>query len=392
MNQPVPQYVQRYDQPHQLEEHREEWIRFGDRCLLAAPFCHPRVWLAWTALFVGAELIVYELRAGNELAALLPLYKQRSTLHLASDRHLDYQDIAAISDEAASELLAAVAARKGPKRYTLTFEKVAEHSRLHRALASPRLAKIATLRNRYWSMCPFTTFAVSGPGRFFESLSSRQRKDYKAARRRLGAACPEHVVEHEIGSAIRRSSLEHAAALHRDNQYRKKGESVFIDPDFTAFLSQQASDGVPLMLSTLRERTDGPTLAFTLGYFSNDTFYYYLTAYDGSIDALSPGRILMIDALSHCADRITGTTLRFDLLCGEEKYKSRWATSFYEVARVQVIPRSFSNLPQVAIYSAIYCLKRAKNRFYKWKTGGGHLPGLVHEHPAPTSSGSPNDT
>ncbi len=381
MSPPRPRHIHCYDQPHQLEERREEWIRFGDRCPLAAPFCHPRIWTAWMALFAGVNPIVYELREGDELVALLPLYRQRSTLHLASDRHLDYQDIAALTDDDAAELLAAVASQTGRKGYSLTVEKVAEHSRLRQALASPRLAEVAALRSRYWSICPFQRFEVSAPGRFCDALSSRQRKDFKAARRRLHEACPDHVVEHEFGTAIQRSSLEHAAALHRGNQYRKKGESVFCEHDFTGFLERQASSGAPLMLSTLREKSGGRMLAFALGYFAHDTYSYYLTAYDGSSAELSPGRVLLIEALSHCTDRITGTTLRFDLLCGEEPYNCRWATSFDEVSRFQVIPRRLSHLPQLAIYTAIYSLKKAKNRFYQWKTGGGQLPGLRHEPP-----------
>ncbi|NLT69962.1 MAG: GNAT family N-acetyltransferase [Verrucomicrobiaceae bacterium] len=377
----MPRQLHRYDQPHQLEERREEWIRFGNRCPLAAPFCHPRIWTAWMTPFAEGKPVVYELRDGGELVALLPLYLERSTLHLASDRHLDYQDIAALTDEDAAELLAGVAARKARKGYSLTFEKVAEHSRLHQALASPRLAEVAALRSRYWSICPFTCFEVPAPGRFSGSLSSRQRKDFKAARRRLHEACPDPVVEHEFGVAIQRSSLEQAAALHRGNQYRKKGESVFGDHDFTGFLERQASSGAPLLLSTLREKPGGRALAFALGYFSRDTYYYYLTAYDGSSAELSPGRVLLIEVLAHCADRITGTTLRFDLLCGEESYKTRWATSFYEVTRFQVIPRRLSHLPQLAIYTAVYSLKKAKNRLYQWKTGGGYLPGLRHEPP-----------
>lgn len=377
----MPRHLHRYDQPHQLEERREEWIRFGDRCSLAAPFCHPRVWTAWMAHFARGKPVVYELRDGDELVALLPLYLQRSTLHLASDKHLDYQDIAALTDEDAAELLAAVAERNGRKGYSLTFEKVAEHSRLHQALASARLAEVAALRSRYWSTCPFTSFDVPGPGKFSGALSSRQRKNFKAARRRLHEACPQHVVEHEFGVAVQRSSLEHAAALHLGNQYRKKGESVFGDRDFTGFLERQASSGAPLMLSTLREKPGGRALAFALGYFAGDTYYYYLTAYDGSSAELSPGRVLLIEVLAHCADRITGAKLRFDLLCGEEPYKCRWATSFYEVTRFQVIPRRLSHLPKLAIYTAIYSLKQAKNRLHKWRTGGGYLPGLRHKPP-----------
>ncbi len=374
-------HLNRYDQPHQLEEHRDEWISFGDRSMLAAPFCHPKIWLAWLAIFIKFDPIIYELRKGPDIVALLPLYRQGSSLYLATDEHLDYQDIAAVSDDAASELLAAVVVQEGKRGRTLTFEKVAEHSRLHRVLTSPRLAETAAIRHRYWSMCPTTTFEVKRPGPFLDSLSGRQRKDHKAASRRLRESFPDHVVEHLSGTAIGSTSLDQAARLHRENQYRKKGASVFTDRDFAAFLERQAALGSLLVLSTLRESPDGALLAFSLGYFSGDTYYYYITAYDGALAALSPGRVLLIETLGHCADRITGSRLRFDLLSGEESYKSRWASSFYEVSRFQVIPRRLANLPRVAAYSAVYSLKGAKNRLLKWRSGGDRLPGLEHESP-----------
>lgn len=375
----------RYDERAHFEEHRDEWITFADTCPLAAPFCHPRVWLAWLAIFIEFDPIVYELRRGSELIGLLPLYRQGSSLHLATDEHLDYQDIAAVSDEAASELLTAVVAQESKTGRTLTFEKVAEYSRLHTALASPGLAEIATIRHRYWSMCPFTTFEVKGHGRFLESLSSRQRKDHKAASRRLRESYPDYVIEHRPGPAIDAASLELAARLHRENQYRKKGESVFTDRDFPAYLEKQAALGAPLTLSMLRENPGGNVLAFNLGYFAEETFHYYITAYDGSIAALSPGRVLLVETLSYSADQVPGGKLRFDLLSGEESYKSRWATSFYEVARYQVIPRRLTNLPRIAAYSAVYGLKGAKNRLIKWRSGGERIPGLEHEPPVLTS-------
>ena len=371
----------RYDDPAQLEEHRDEWIAFADNCPLAAPFCHPTVWLAWLAIFIEFDPIVYELRRGAELVGLLPLYRQGSSLHLATDEHLDYQDLAATSDEVAAELLSSVVAEEGKSGRTLTFEKVAEHSRLHAALASPGLAEVATIRHRYWSMCPITTFEVKGPGRFPESLSSRQRKDHKAASRRLRESYPDFTIEHRCGPEIDAESLDLAARLHRENQYRKKGRSVFTDRDFATYLERQASLAAPLMLSMLRTGPGGEVLAFNLGYFAEETFHYYITAYDGSLAALSPGRVLLVETLGRCADQVNGGKLRFDLLSGEESYKSRWATSFYEVARYQVIPRRISNIPRAAAYSAVYSLKGAKNRLIKWRSGGERLPGLEHEPP-----------
>ncbi len=377
--------VNRFDQYHHLAEKREEWSRFSDQCATASPFCHPGVWLGWLETFREFDPVVYELRDGSELKALLPLYRDGATLHMAGGDHIDYQDIAAVSDAAAAALVFAVVEEAGREGSTLTFGKVAEHSRLRKALEDGKLSGVASIKSRYWSLCPTSTFDLRGPGRFLESLSSRQRKDYKSASKKISEAYPEHVIEHRFGKEIDHEYLAVAATLHQANQYRKKGKSVFADRDFMVFLERQASSGAPMFLSMMRDARGGPAMAFIMGYFGNDTCYYYITSYDGRIAALSPGRCLLVEVLKYCADRVEGGTLTLDLLSGEDGYKSRWATSFYEVARFQVIPKRISNLPRMAAYSVVYGLKSAKNRVLKWRAGGETLGGLKHDPPALTS-------
>ena len=88
-----------------------------------------------------------------------------------------------------------------------------------------------------------------------------------------------------------------------------------------AFLEKQASFGAPIFLSMMRDAPGGPAMAFIMGYFGNDTCYYYITSYDGRIAALSPGRCLLVEVLKYCADRVAGGKLTLDLLSGEDGYK-----------------------------------------------------------------------
>lgn len=377
----MPRAVYRTDAHPIMGEKRVEWTAFSKGCSLAAPFCHPHVWMSWLEAFPDFEPVIYELRDGNELLAILPLYLEGTTLRPATGPHIDYQDIAAVSDEAAVELLVAVIQEAGERGLMLTFDKVAEHSRLRVAIDDVRVAGLASVQRRYWSLCPSATVEIRGPGRFLESFSSNRRRDFTVASRRIKEAFPDHVIEHHFGSGIDSALLSEAEKLHRENQYRREGESVFTDHRFTRFLVNQAGADAPLLLSMIRARPGGEPMAFILGYFAENSYFYYITAYDGAFVSLSPGKRLFIDTLSYCADRVGEGKLRYDLLSGEENYKSRWANSFYEVERIQVIPKRLANLPRVAAYSALYTLKSAKNRLLKWKAGGERVAGLQHEPP-----------
>lgn len=377
----MPRSVYRIDDHTMMAEKRAEWTAFSKGCSLAAPFCHPGVWMSWLEAFAEYEPVIFELRDGSGLLALLPFYLEGTTLRPATGPHIDYQDIAAVSDEAAVELLVAVIQHAGDRGLMLTFDKVAEHSRLRVAIDDARVAELASVQRRYWSLCPSATVEIRGPGRFLESFSSNRRRDFTVASRRITEAFPDHVIEHHFGSGIDTALLSEAARLHLENQYRREGESVFTDHRFTSFLVNQAAVDAPLLLSMIWARPGGEPMAFNLGYFAENTYFYYITAYDGAFVSLSPGKRLFIDTLSHCADRVGQGRLRYDLLSGEENYKSRWANSFYEVERIQVIPKRLANLPRVAAYSALYTLKSAKNRLLKWKAGGERVAGLQHEPP-----------
>lgn len=377
--------IRRLDDIDHCRARQAEWGQFTGRCALASPFCRAEVWMAWYEAFPEFSPVVYEMWEEGRLVALLPLFRHGSSLHPATEPHLDYQDIAAESVDAAFALVGAIIEREGAAGLSMTFGKVAEHSRLFSVLNDPRLGLSASVQRRYWSVCPNTGFRLSTPGILSSALTARQRKDYHNATRRIQAALPEHEIEHCLGSQIDAGAIEAAARLHLSSQYRRKGDSVFADPGFTDYLRRQASSDLPLVLSLLRTRADGEIVAFNLGYFTGGTYYYYLTAFDSEHGTLSPGRKLLIDTLDYCARRLDGDFLRFDLLSGEEAYKARWATAFYEVWRFQVIPRKLGNLPRMAAYRTLYGLKSAKNWCRGQLAAGERPAALEHERPALTS-------
>ncbi len=353
--------INRISRADQIEESRGEWTRFAGRCRLAAPFCAPSTWIPWLLEFSDLEPTVFELRRDNELLALLPMFQKGRTLGVATEPHLDYQDIAAVDIEAAVSLILELIRLAGEIRVNITFAKVAEHSLLAKALRDPRVAERAYVQSYFRSLCPTVDFTIQSHDNFLASLSRRQRKDYRSATKQIQAAVPDHVVEHYGGRDIELSFIEAVASLHLENQYRKKGNSIFADRSFQSFLEQQIAAGAPICLSMLRERKDGPLMAFTFGYFAEDTYFYYLTAYAGRHANCSPGRWLLVDTLKHWAGATRGNTLRLDLLSGNESYKDRWASSSYEISQFQIIPKRIGNWPRLVAYKALYGSKRARS-------------------------------
>lgn len=362
----------------QITNHLDEWLEFSNRVNLKAPFCQPETWISWMEVYREFEPMVFELRRADKLIALLPMYRKGRALHMACHDLLDYQEIAAHSVSDAVELILRVIASEGENGMSLSFGKVSEHSLLSAALHDPALRKIASVQSRYQSICSTVTYAINGPRGVLDALSSRQRKDHNAAGRKLAAEFPEHVVEHNSGTEIDATRLSAIGRLHQESQIRKSGTSIFADLRFGEFIQRQAESGAPIRVSILWDRPDGEPLAFNVAYFSGDTFYYYLTAYSGRHAHLSCGRWLLVESLRHASSQMDGDFIRFDLLSGEDAYKSRWAKSFYEVSRFQVIPKSLANLPRLAAYSAVYQLKGVKNRL-RSRLGVDRLTSLEHE-------------
>jgi CelD/BcsL family acetyltransferase involved in cellulose biosynthesis len=361
------------DQLDQIEAMALGWNAFAERCRLAAPFCGPNAWIPWLKAHPNLEPAVYEWRSDGELKALLPFYRTGRRLEMAASPHLDYLDVAATDTNSAVEAILAVAAKEEAASSTLIFAKVATGSQLARALADSRIAASTHHESRFWSRCSVATIETTQGRDFFSAIPARQRKDYRNATRRISEAHPGNQVEHHGPGNFSPALLEEVADLHRANQYRKKGNSVFADPSFLNFLKEQAVSGSPLCLSLLRESYEGPLMAFHLGYLARETFYYYLTSYGAAHAHLSPGRWLLVDALRHWNER-SGQPLRLDMLCGEEEYKSRWTSEGYEVSRVILIPKKLLNLPRILAYTAVYGLKNAKNRHFLGRDAGGHIP------------------
>lgn len=370
--------IEKVSERSELSFRVAEWVAFSRLHGGSAPFTGPETWVSWLETHPLVEPAIFELRNETGLLAVLPMYREGRVYRMAADKDLDYQDLTANSPDSAVELLARVIETYTREGFTFTFSKVAEGTRLHAALIHPRIPQVGAVSKRYWSSCPTATFRWEKGDEFHSALSSRQRKDHKSASRRLKEVFPNSFVEHLGEEVIPFEKILAVAKLHRENQHRKGGRSIFADEEFLRFLRRQSENGAFLRLSILWEKEGGAPLAFAVGYFKEHTFYYYLTSYDGRQSELSVGRLLMVETLVHRATACQANVLRLDMLCGLEPYKSRWAKSYYDVLKFQILPKSFAYLPQRAVYVTVYGLKSVKERVLQC-LGRDGVADLEHE-------------
>jgi len=343
-----------------------EWTRLHESQQDGLPsvpsFAGPVVWLAWLEAFPEIEPAILELRDESGLRAVLPLYVDGFCLRLIGDEHLDYQDLLADGHEAAARLLQEALRIAAAQKRILSFRKIAEGSWIISALHNGYWLKDAVMIQRYWGTCPTATFDSGSAGQFLTGLSRNKKSAHRYATNKLKENFPNSYFEILGDAPIPEQVFQEVARLHRENQHRKSGESIFCDSRYISFLEKQSAYGMPLRLSLLWEKPGGMLLGFILGYLERDTYSLYITSYQGAYHHLSPGRWLLVETLAHCADSTNGTTIRLDLLTGLEEYKRRWAESYYLLYRIQLIPRGFGGIPLRIGYGLLYTAKRIKER------------------------------
>jgi CelD/BcsL family acetyltransferase involved in cellulose biosynthesis len=347
------------------------WTQFAELELSSPlpPFFTPLTWIAWYLAHPNSRPLIFELKnESGEIQALFPAYRSGNRVQLVTDQHLDYQDILAVSETRGVELFSEVVQYCTQENLTLELAKISESSALYRIIRNPEIKAIASVESRFWSSCPFCEFPVPenrnhGGADLLSQLSKKRRKNFKAAASRLRKEFPNYELSHLKGEEIKQG-LPEIAAVHSRNQFRKDGESVFLQPGFLEFLENQAAAGNGLTLSILRTEAEGEIIAFNLGYFSENTYFYYIPSYEGKYSHLSPGSWLLIETLRHHyqSARPEHGPFTFDLLSGAESYKKNWSTESYQIYRALVFPKKINFLPRWFGFWAVYQLKGLKNR------------------------------
>lgn len=117
--------------------------------------------------------------------------------------------------------------------------------------------------------------------------------------------------------------LKHLVEMKRAWSKATGNSGVFSHPEIGPFLirlSELAAESGHLHFSTLT--VDGAVIASHLGFVYNGILYYYITSYDAGWGKYSPGQQLMCRLVYWT---IENELREFDLMRGEERYKSSFA-------------------------------------------------------------------
>tara|TARA_R110002096_G_scaffold304275_6_gene499240 strand:- start:1011 stop:2156 length:1146 start_codon:yes stop_codon:yes gene_type:complete len=375
----MPASIHTIETIEELDSLKEEWFQFADQIQDLPPFCRPNTWVPALASLLATNQrgetlvsrnrrikgIIVEIREDGVLQAVFALYQKGRSLCSFSENDIDYQDIQALSIDAACDALNAAISYSVESKLIFLLGLISEQSMLASALGrNPEQAGVSIFR-RYFGVCIVSDFEIPDKqGENFKLVVPRRyKKSYRSASKRITSEFPDHHFELKWGSEITRSDIESVAVLHIENQEERPGPSVFNSSTYVDFLTRQALAHPDFLMARLLCRDE--VIAFGLGYADGPTFHYYITGFNRKFASFGPGIWIMINTCSALIDKFDTDRFRVDFLTGNESYKSHWETGRYYVDRVVIIPKNLRRWPWAIAYRLLYQIKEAKNRLFK---------------------------
>lgn len=299
----------------------------------------------WTHLRGDRKLFVLTVRSGSELVAVAPLTLAPARLdRLVPFRSLeflgagtvgsDYLDlIAGCGWEAAA--VDAIADHLTRERLMLQLGRVHRGSALAHRLAVPLAPLGWTSREAVTDVCPFIGLAGHTWESYLATLGSAHRYNFQ---RRLKNLHRRHDVElHRVTSEDERGpALARLVQLHEARWQPRGGSEAFCSPGLVSFHEEFTRRALAQgWLRLLELRLDGRPAASLYGFRYRDTFSFYQSGFDPAYAKESVGLVTMGLAIRSAIEE--GAS-EYDLLHGDEIYKSQWAHRQRELARLEVYP------------------------------------------------------
>jgi CelD/BcsL family acetyltransferase involved in cellulose biosynthesis len=338
--------IEQIDSLDRLDGLRQEWGALlaesaSDNLFLTWEWL--RSW--WRHLGAGRRLCVLALRGnGGELLALAPfagagglmgrILPQLGFLGTGTVGS-DYLDLIARrgSEQLAAEALAGELARRG---LALDLRQLAVAPCAERVLLA--LAGRGYVVSRVRSdVCPFMRLEGQSWDSFLGSLGPEHRYNVRRRLRQLEREGGLRFARVET-DAERRAVLEALIRLHEQRWRSRGGSQAFGEPGVAAFheeVSALALERGWLRLFSLR--LDGELLAALYGFRYGRSFLYYQLGWDERQRTRSVGMVALALAIRSAIEE---GAAEFDLLHGNESYKSLWARESRELFRAQAFPPS----------------------------------------------------
>ena len=349
-----------------FEEIRDEWM---DLLAHSSSDC---IFLTWEWLYTwwkhfggGRKLHVLAVRSGMDLIAIAPLASPSTKwIRLARVRALeflgtgsvgsDYLDIIARRgrENEAIDLLVDYLLRE---QFVLDLKQLVKNHSLVLQLA-------ARLQQQHWNrseictnICPFIDLAGHTWKSFQAGLGPKHRYNFH---RRLKNLHRDFDTRFEcvVSEDQRSAALSTLVALHNKRMQERGGSDGLHSTELVGFheeLTRLALGQGWLRLFVLA--LNGERAAALYGFMYAKKFYFYQSGFDPQYSPHSVGLVTMGLAIEAA---IEGGAQEFDLLHGNERYKSLWAKEQRDLVRMELYPPT----PRVWMYTKGIGLNRLARR------------------------------
>lgn len=349
-----------------FEELREEWAELladsASNCVfLTWEWLH--TW--WKHLGGGRKLHVVVVRSGADVIAIAPLASPSTKLaRLARIRALeflgtgsvgsDYLDIIVRrgKEDEATENLADYFRREN---FVLDLKQVLESGSLAQKLAG-------RLQEQRWkgseirtNICPFIDLAGHTWESFQAGLGPKHRYNFHRRLKNLHRTFDARF-ECVVSEDRRSSALLTLVALHNERMQARGGSDGLHTNALLGFheeLTRLALSRNWLRLFVLS--LNGEKVAALYGFMYGKKFYFYQSGFAPSYATHSVGLVTMGLAIEAAIEE---GAEEFDLLHGDEKYKSLWAKQQRHLVRMELCPPT----PRAWIYTKAIGLNRLARR------------------------------
>jgi hypothetical protein len=185
------------------------------------------------------------------------------------------------------------------------------------------------------NICPFIPLSGKSWESYLATLGAEHRYNFNRKWKRLEK---DYVVQFEQVRTDEqcRDSIDSLITLHNMRWSERGGSEAFHTPGMAAF--HREFSRIALSLGWLRLyvlRLNGQPAASLYGFHYGRTFYFYQSGFNPAFAKHSVGLIMMGLAIKSA---IAEGAEEYDLLHGNEAYKSHWSRDSHELGRLQLYP------------------------------------------------------
>ena len=304
-------------------------------------------WLStwWKHLSANRQLSIMAVRLGGELIALAPLClrprsfscrRPFSVLEFLGNGNVgsDYLDFI-VHKNYEAQALPALASHLSAERFVFNWTQLKRNCCLAAGIASKLSEKGWTVSETSTNTCPFIPTAGKSWESYLATLGAEHRYNFNRKWKRLNRDYTAQFEEVRTGEQCR-ESIDLVMKLHNMRWSQRGGSEAFHTPGLIAFhreFSQIALERGWLRLYVLR--LDGKPAAALYGFLYGRTFYFYQSGLDPAYAKHSVGLVTMGLAIKSAMEE---GAEEYDLLHGNEDYKSHWSRDSRELGRLELYP------------------------------------------------------